>query len=183
MSFRFPSCVAPTFSVAITPSSNGHPNKGERYSLTCIVSGGGSLTPTNQRFQWSRGDSREIRGSQNPDAGTLTFSQIRHSDAGEYRCTASYESPHLTGTYTATGIVMIVIIRKPIAWYTMLTVMHLMTYDVRFTTWWSQKTTIGHTHNCHNPHHRMGCVIWISWSIRSHIQLHCQAVFRDRWSS
>jgi hypothetical protein len=70
------------------------------------------LRLSSTTFQW-RGEGGEIRGSQNPDAGTLTFSQLRPIDAGEYRCTATFASPYLTGTYTATGSVTVAVVRKP----------------------------------------------------------------------
>jgi hypothetical protein len=87
-------------------------SEGENYTLTCTVRGGSSLRLFSTRFQWGREDGR-IGGSEDPDAGTLTFSRIRPSDAGEYRCTATFESPYLTGTYTTTGSVTVAVVRKP----------------------------------------------------------------------
>jgi hypothetical protein len=87
-------------------------SEGQSYTLTCTVRGGSSLRLSSTRFQWSRED-RRMGGSEDPVAGTLTFSQIRHSDTGEYRCTATFESPYLTGTYTTTGSVTVAVVRKP----------------------------------------------------------------------
>ena len=40
-------------------------------------------------YSWRRHDGRPVTGSQNPTAGTLTFSSVSQSDAGYYICTAS----------------------------------------------------------------------------------------------
>ena len=67
--------------------------EGQRYTLTCAVRGDELLAPTNRRFQWDKGSSTGIH-----NGATLTFNQLRPDDAGDYRCTASFDSPYLTVT-------------------------------------------------------------------------------------
>jgi hypothetical protein len=89
------------------------------------------LRLSSTTFQWSR-EGGEIGGSQYPDAGTLTFSPICHSDAREYRCTATFASPYLNGTYTATGRVKVAVVRKSHAcmnYVSSITIMHFKWRD------------------------------------------------------
>ena len=67
--------------------------EGQRYTLTCAVSGDEFLAPTNRRFQWDKGSSTGIH-----NGATLTFNPIRPGDSGDYRCTASFDTRFLTGT-------------------------------------------------------------------------------------
>jgi hypothetical protein len=88
--------LAPTLSADITPG--GQPNEGQRYSLTCAVSGDEMLAVSARSVRWERVGvrievSREF---------TITFNLLRTSDAGEYRCTYIISSPYILRTLVIT---------------------------------------------------------------------------------
>ena len=85
-------------------TAEGRPVEGQRYTLTCAVSGDDLLAPTNRRFQWDKGSSI---GKNN---ATLTFNPIRPDDTGDYRCTVSFDSPYLTGTQRVTETVRVAVL-------------------------------------------------------------------------
>ena len=75
--------------------------EGQRYTLTCAVSGDEFLAPTNRRFQWDTGIH---------NGATLTFNPIRPGDSGDYRCTASFDTRFLTGTQRVTETVRVAVL-------------------------------------------------------------------------
>ena len=79
--------------------------EGQRYTLTCAVSGDELLAPTNRRFRWDKGSSTGIH-----NGATLTFNQLRPDDAGDYRCTVSFDTRFLTGTQTLTATVRVAVL-------------------------------------------------------------------------
>ena len=79
--------------------------EGERYTLTCAVSGDEMLAPTNRRFQWDNGSSTGIHNE-----AILTFNQLRPDDAGDYTCIVSFDSPYLTGTQRLTETVRVAVL-------------------------------------------------------------------------
>ena len=79
--------------------------EGERYTLTCAVSGDDLLAPTNRRFRWDKGSSTGIHNE-----ATLTFNQLHPDNAGDYRCTASFDTPFLNGTQRLTESVRVAIL-------------------------------------------------------------------------
>ena len=99
----FRSCTAPRLSAEIT--ARGRPVEGQRYTQTCAVSGDDLLAPTNRRFQWDKGSSTGIQ-----NGATLTFDQLRLDDAGDYRCTASFDTHFLNGTQRLTETVRVAIL-------------------------------------------------------------------------
>ena len=87
----------PVLSANITAS--GSTDEGSNYTLTCTVNGAESLAATNRTIQWERVDSMYDM-LQNPTPNdTLTFKPLSRDDAGEYRCTASFDSPYLIGAH------------------------------------------------------------------------------------
>ena len=89
--YVFHSCTAPMLSAEIT--ARGRSVEGQIYTLTCAVGGDELLAPTNRRFQWDKGSSTGIH-----NGAILTFNPIHPDDTGDYTCTASFNSPYLTGT-------------------------------------------------------------------------------------
>ena len=79
--------------------------EGQRYTLTCSVSGDDLLAPTNRRFQWDKGSRTGIH-----NRATLAFNQLRPDDAGDYRCTASFDTRFLTGTQRVTETVRVAVL-------------------------------------------------------------------------
>ena len=79
--------------------------EGQRYTLSCAVSGDELLAPTNRRFQWDKDSSTGIHNE-----AILTFNPIRPDDAGDYRCTASFDTHFLTGTQTLTETVRVAVL-------------------------------------------------------------------------
>ena len=79
--------------------------EGQRYTLTCAVSGDELLAPTNRRFRWDKGSSTGIH-----NAATLTFNQLRPDYAGDYRCTASFDTHFLTRTQRVTERVRVAVL-------------------------------------------------------------------------
>ena len=63
------------------------------------------LAPTNRRFQWDKGSSTGIH-----NAATLTFHPLSPDDAGDYRCTASFDTRFLTGTQRVTDTVRVAVL-------------------------------------------------------------------------
>ena len=62
--------------------SGGAQIAGEDYTLTCRVTGGGTMTPT---YRWLRNGS-PLSGE---TSATLSFSPLRQSDSGSYTCEAT----------------------------------------------------------------------------------------------
>ena len=83
----------------------GRPVEGRRYTLTCAVGGDELLAPTNRRFQWVKDRSTRIN-----NRATLTFNQLRPDDVGDYRCTASFDTPFLSETQTVTETVRVAVL-------------------------------------------------------------------------
>ena len=79
--------------------------EGQRYTLTCAVRGDELLAPTNRIFQWDKGSRTGIHNEAN-----LTFNQLRPDDAGDYRCTASFNSTYLTRTQRVTETVIVAVL-------------------------------------------------------------------------
>ena len=77
-----------------TPS--GGPHEGSNYTLTCAVRGDELLVAANRTFRWDRVDGMNEYSIAND---TLTFNPLSRGDAGEYRCTGSFDSPYLIGTH------------------------------------------------------------------------------------
>ena len=96
-------CIALTLSALII--TRGRPVEGQRYTLTCAVSGDELLAPTNRRFQWDKGNSSGIHNE-----ATLTFNTLRPDDAGDYRCTASFDTRFLNGTQRLTESVRVAVL-------------------------------------------------------------------------
>ena len=88
--------TAPELSANI--SASGLPDEGSSYTLTCTVHGAESLAATNWTFQWGRIDSSDDMLQDFIANDTLIFNPLRRCDAGEYRCSASFDSPYLIGT-------------------------------------------------------------------------------------
>ena len=99
----FRSCTATILSAAIT--AGGRPVEGQRYTLTCAVSGDGLLAPTNRIFRWDKGSRTGIH-----NGATLTFDQLHPDDAGVYMCTASFDTRFLTGTQRVTDTVRVAVL-------------------------------------------------------------------------
>ena len=65
-------------------SDEGIPTAGQRYSLTCSVSGAEGLNDTTITYQWTKNNGTQTQVETN--SNTLSFSPLRLSDAGEYTC-------------------------------------------------------------------------------------------------
>ena len=63
------------------------------------------LAPTNRRFRWDKGSRTGIHNE-----ATLTFNQLRPDDAGNYRCTVSFDTDFLTGTQRLTETVRVAVL-------------------------------------------------------------------------
>ena len=70
--------------VAVT-GSGGAQVAGEDYTLTCQVTGGGTMTPT---YRWFR-DGSVLTGQ---TSATLSFSPLRETDSGVYTCEGTRNS-------------------------------------------------------------------------------------------
>ena len=62
---------------------------GEDYTLTCQVTGGGTMTTT---YQWLK-DNLSLTGE---TSATLSFSPLRQTDSGVYTCEATRNSISVT---------------------------------------------------------------------------------------
>ena len=82
-------------SVVITLTLAPSPMAGQRYTLTCAVTGGDSLTPTitYQFTQDNPGQTGVVGGVLTTP--TLTFNPLMLSNSGQYSCRATITSPHL----------------------------------------------------------------------------------------
>ena len=78
--------------------SGGTPTVGENYSLTCTVTGADQLNPT-MTYQWFK-DSTTISGKRQ---STLSFSPLRVSDTGKYRCFVTVSSTLLSHSIPETS--------------------------------------------------------------------------------
>ena len=91
---------APAISVQVTPS--GDPVLGQSgYSLICDVTGTENLNPSII-YQWTKNNGT-LTQIQNVEANSevLSFSPLRLSDAGQYTCQATVNSPkYLTNDIT-----------------------------------------------------------------------------------
>ena len=76
--------------------SGGTPTVGERYSLTCTVTGADRLNPTIT-YRWFNGTTLVSVVQQSE---TLSFSSLSLSDAGEYRCDVTVSSTLLSQPIT-----------------------------------------------------------------------------------
>ena len=63
------------------------------------------LAPTNRIFRWDKGSSTGIH-----NGATLTFNQLHPDNAGDYTCTASFDTRFLTGTQTLTETVRVAVL-------------------------------------------------------------------------
>ena len=79
--------------------------EGQRYTLICAVRGDQFLAPTNRIFRWDKGS---IIGVHN--MAIYTFNELRPDDAGDYGCTASFDSLSLTETQTVMGNMTVIIV-------------------------------------------------------------------------
>ena len=95
--------TAPTLSAVIT--TRGRPIEGQRYTLICAVSGDELLAPTNRRFQWDKGSNIGVH-----NMAMYTFDELRPDDAGDYSCTASFDSLSLSGTQTVMGNMTVIVV-------------------------------------------------------------------------
>ena len=80
-----------TAPLMVTLSSHGAQIAGEDHTLTCMVTGGGIMTPT---YQWFRNGS--VLSGQT--SATLSFSPLRQTDSGSYFCEAIRSSTTVRST-------------------------------------------------------------------------------------
>jgi hypothetical protein len=88
-----PAPTVPPHEVTVT-SSGGAQIAGQDYTLTCQVTGGGTMTPT---YRWFR-DGSPLTGQ---TSATLSFSPLREIDSGVYTCEGTRNSIPVT---SRTGI-------------------------------------------------------------------------------
>jgi hypothetical protein len=89
--------TVPPHEVTVT-SGGGAQIAGENYTLTCQVTGGGTMTPT---YRWFR-DGSPLTGQ---TSATLSFSPLREIDSGVYTCEGTRNSITVT---SGTGIMITV---------------------------------------------------------------------------
>ena len=68
--------------------SGDTPTEGQNHMLTCTASGGGSMAYT---YMWLRNDS-EVSGQ---TSSTYSFSPLRATDSGVYKCNVSLGSTNM----------------------------------------------------------------------------------------
>ena len=79
-----------TASITVTLSTSGGAQiAGQDYTLTCQVTGGGTMTPT---YQWFRGTSVLT----DETSMSLSFSPLREIDSGDYTCEGTRSSIAVT---------------------------------------------------------------------------------------
>ena len=69
------------------------------YSLTCGVNGAGNLNSTIT-YQWTKTDGPDVQVGTN---SMLSFSPLQFSDAGQYTCRISVNSPFLDNDIMVMG--------------------------------------------------------------------------------
>ena len=90
--------IAPLVSVQIN-DGGATPVAGEKYTLTCRVSGAESLNPTIT-YQWTKNNDTVTH----TNSKTLLFSTLRVSDAGDYVCKVNVSSGYLIQPIDASSI-------------------------------------------------------------------------------
>ena len=78
--------------------SGGAQIAGEDYTLTCQVTGGGTMTPT---YRWFRNESLLTGQTSN----TLAFSPLRETDSGVYTCEGTRSSITVTSASVRISVV------------------------------------------------------------------------------
>ena len=78
--------------VAVISPADDLPTFGQRYTLTCTVTGADSLSPTST-YQWFKTTPSRTRVGTN--SHTLTFDPLDLSDAGHYSCQVTVFSSFL----------------------------------------------------------------------------------------
>ena len=63
------------------------------------------MAPTNRRFQWDKGSRTGIHNGAN-----LTFDQLHPDNAGDYRCTVSFDTDFLPWTQRVTETVRVAVL-------------------------------------------------------------------------
>ena len=88
--------------VTVMVTTNRAPTLGNIYVLTCDVSGAENLSPATT-YQWSR-DSGTGTQTQVGKSRTLSFSPLSLSDAGQYSCSVTVNSPYLNSDIMASSL-------------------------------------------------------------------------------
>jgi hypothetical protein len=97
--------TAPQLSATIT--TQGDPNEGQNYSLTCAVIGDEMLAPTNRTYRWDNESEMSV-----DHTATLNITPLYPADAGVYTCTTSFDSPYLNTTRSLNMTVEVTVNRK-----------------------------------------------------------------------
>ena len=84
--------IVPVVSVQIS-DGGAIPTAGQKYILTCSVSGDENLNPTIT-YQWTKNNGTQTQVG--TKSNTLVFLSLRLSDAGKYSCWATVSSLYAT---------------------------------------------------------------------------------------